>query len=107
LLDNALKYTEPGGHVSVELGRNDKVARLVVSDDGRGIPASEVPRIFERFHRADPSRSRRTGGAGLGLSIVKRIVESHGGTVSVETGPRRGASFVIELPSSEAVLTVL
>lgn len=69
----------------VELGRNENLIRLEVTDDGRGIPASEVPRIFERFYRADPSRSRRTGGAGLGLAIVKCIVESLGGTVSIET----------------------
>lgn len=101
LLDNALKYTEPGGHVIVDLGRREDVMRFEVADDGQGIPVSEVPRIFERFYRADPSRSRRTGGAGLGLAIVKRIVESHGGSVSVASHPGKGASFVIELPLSE------
>ena len=105
LLDNALKHTEPGGSVSVELGRREDVLRLVVADDGQGIPASDIPRIFERFYRADPSRSRRTGGAGLGLAIVKCIVEFHGGSVTVESELGKGSSFVIELPSSERVLT--
>jgi heavy metal sensor kinase len=103
LLDNALKYTETGGHVSIALTRTENRIRLEVTDDGRGIPTSEAPRIFERFYRADPSRSRRTGGAGLGLAIVKRIVESHGGSVAVQSQPGSGASFVIELPPSESV----
>ncbi len=107
LLDNALKYTERGGQVTVELVRQDSRVRLIVADDGRGIPASEIPRIFERFYRADPSRSRRTGGAGLGLAIVKRIVESHGGNVSVASEPGKGASFAIQLLSSEEPLTRL
>jgi heavy metal sensor kinase len=107
LLDNALKYTEPGGHVIVELGRRQDRMRLVVADDGQGIPPSEVPLIFERFYRADPSRSRRTGGAGLGLAIVKRIVESHGGSVSVTSEPGKGATFVVHLPSEAPSYRVL
>ena len=101
LLDNALEHTERGGSVSVELGRSEDVLRLIVADDGRGIPASDIPRIFERFYRADPSRSRRTGGAGLGLAIVKCVVECHGGRVTVESELGKGSSFVVELPSSE------
>jgi heavy metal sensor kinase len=103
LLDNALKYTEPGGHVGVELSRRDGVMRLVVTDTGHGIPESDIPRIFERFYRADPSRSRRTGGAGLGLAIVKGIVEFHGGNVSVKSGVGRGSTFVVELPLLETL----
>ncbi len=101
LLDNALEHTERGGSVSVELGRSEDILRLIVADDGRGISASDIPRIFERFYRADRSRSRRTGGAGLGLAIVKCVVEFHGGRVTVESELGKGSSFVVELPSSE------
>jgi signal transduction histidine kinase len=83
--------------VSVELGQDSGRARLVVSDDGPGIPASERERIFERFARLDDARSRATGGTGLGLAIVREIVERHGGSVSVD-GVDRGARFVVELP---------
>jgi heavy metal sensor kinase len=99
LIDNALKYTEPGGRVWVELGRNDDVVRLVVADTGRGIPENDLPRIFERFYRADPSRSRVTGGAGLGLAIVARIVQFHCGTISVQSELGKGTSFTVDLPS--------
>ena len=107
LLDNALKFTEPGGSVSVELGRREGVVRLVVADDGQGIPASDIPRIFERFYRADPSRSRRTGGAGLGLAIVKRIVEVHGGTVTVESELEKAVCSLSSCRHQKRVLTEL
>ena len=100
LLDNALKYTDRGGRVSVALERNDGSVRLWVRDTGAGIAASETERIFERFYRADPSRDRRTGGAGLGLAIVARIVEFHRGQVSVESDLGKGASFIVRLPLS-------
>ena len=102
LLDNAIKYTQAPGRVTVDLGRRRGTIRLEVADDGPGILPSEIPRIFERFYRADPSRSRHTGGAGLGLAIVKRIVETHGGVVTVASEPEEGATFAIELPSSES-----
>ncbi len=98
LLDNALKYTDRGGRVSVALERNDGSVRLRVRDTGAGIPASETERIFERFYRADPSRDRRTGGAGLGLAIVARIVDWHRGVVSVESAVGEGSVFVVQLP---------
>jgi heavy metal sensor kinase len=100
LLDNALKYTDRGGRVSVALERNGGSVRLRVRDTGAGIPASERERIFERFYRADPSRDRRTGGAGLGLAIVVRIVEYHRGRVSVESDLGKGSSFIVRLPLS-------
>jgi heavy metal sensor kinase len=101
LLDNALKYTDRGGTVRVALERNDGSVRLWVRDTGVGIPASETERIFERFYRADPSRDRRTGGAGLGLAIVARIVGFHRGQVSVESEPGKGSSFLVQLPLSQ------
>ncbi|HSF14835.1 MAG TPA: ATP-binding protein [Vicinamibacteria bacterium] len=99
LLDNAIKYTEPDGQVRMALEQNNGLLRFSVSDTGRGIPNEDLPRIFERFFRADPSRSRRSGGAGLGLAIVARIVEYHGGKVAVQSEPGRGSSFLVELPA--------
>jgi heavy metal sensor kinase len=100
LLDNALKYTDQGGRVRVSLESGGGSVRLTVRDSGTGIPRSETTRIFERFYRADPSHDRRTGGAGLGLAIVARIVELHQGRVSVESDVGKGSSFVVRLPLS-------
>jgi signal transduction histidine kinase len=96
LIDNALKYTPPGGRVEVEIGADDQAAILRVRDTGPGIPAAEMPRIFDRLFRGDTSRTER--GLGLGLSLVKAVVEAHGGTVSVESEPGRGAVFTVRLP---------
>jgi len=96
LLDNAVKYTPPGGRVDVAVARDGSNAQLRVSDTGPGIPSSELPRIWDRLFRGDASRSER--GLGLGLSLVKAIVEAHGGTVAVESRPGRGATFTIKLP---------
>ena len=96
LIDNALKYTPPGGRVEVEIGADDQAAILRVRDSGPGIPAAEMPRIFDRLFRGDTSRTER--GLGLGLSLVKAVVEAHGGTVSVESEPGRGALFTVRLP---------
>ena len=96
LIDNALKYTPPGGRVEVEIGADQTAAILRVRDTGPGIPAAERPRIFDRLFRGDTSRTER--GLGLGLSLVKAVVEAHGGTVGVESEPGRGAVFTVRLP---------
>jgi signal transduction histidine kinase len=96
LIDNALKYTPPGGRVDVEVGADTATAWLRVRDTGPGIPPDEIPRIFDRLFRGDTSRTER--GLGLGLSLVKAVVEAHGGTVSVESEPGRGAEFTVRVP---------
>jgi signal transduction histidine kinase len=98
LLSNALKFTPRGGRVSVELTREDESLMLEVRDTGKGIAAGELPNVFEPFHSGDQSMTRTEGGLGLGLSIVRYIVEAHGGTVRAESaGPGRGATLVAEL----------
>jgi signal transduction histidine kinase len=96
LLDNAVKYTPEGGKVTVRVREGDGQVELEVSDTGVGIPAVEVPLIFERFYRADLSRT--TGGAGLGLSIARQIAEAHGGTIEVSSEPGEGSTFTLLLP---------
>jgi signal transduction histidine kinase len=97
LLDNAVKYTPPGGRVDVEVRREGDAAILRVRDTGPGIPADEQPRIFDRLFRGDTSRAER--GLGLGLSLVKAVVEAHGGTVEVSSEPGRGSTFTVRLPN--------
>ena len=101
LLENALTHTPTDGDVtvSVEPAGDDRV-RLEVADTGAGIPPDELPHIFEQFYRVDPSRSRVTGGVGLGLTIVRRLVEAHGGRVSAESEVGRGTRISVELPVS-------
>ena len=105
LLANALQYTPAGGVVDVGGRVSADGADIRVSDTGPGIDAKDLPRVFERLYRADGSRSRSTGGAGIGLSIVKAIVEAHGGTVRAESEPGRGTRFVISLPLGTAPRT--
>jgi signal transduction histidine kinase len=97
LLDNALKYTPRGGQVEIAASRQGSEALLTVIDTGVGIPADELPHIWNRLYRGDKSRSTR--GLGLGLSLVKAIVEAHGGRVDVHSTPGEGASFELRLPA--------
>ena len=100
LLDNAVKYALPGGApVELSLRREGEAVVLRVKDDGPGIPEEDLPRIFEPFFRVDRSRSRKTGGYGLGLGICKRIVEAHGGRIEAANNPGRGASLTVTLPA--------
>jgi signal transduction histidine kinase len=99
LLSNAIKFTPSGGCVSVRLRRVGADAQIRVSDTGCGISAEFLPHVFERFRQADASATRRHGGLGLGLALVRHLVEQHGGTVKVESaGTERGATFTIRLP---------
>ncbi len=98
LIDNAIKYTQAGGEVEIGVGAEGDVAVLEVSDNGPGIPAHALPHVFERFYRADKARSRASGGAGLGLSIVKSICAAHNADVKVSSQEGRGTTFRVELP---------
>jgi len=100
LVDNALRYTGPGGRVDVVVRLDDEEIVLAVEDTGPGIPTRDLPRIFERFYRVDRARSRETGGTGLGLSIVRHVVENHGGRISVESELGRGTRFEVRLPAA-------
>lgn len=98
LLSNALKYTPPGGMVQVSVEGADDVTRIAVRDNGTGIPPEDLPHIFERFYRADRSRNRLTGGAGIGLTIAKAIVDAHKGSIQVHSKVGEGTEFTITLP---------
>ena len=100
LLDNAVKYSQPGGTVSLRAAVDGDRMRISVSDEGIGISESDLPRIFERFYRADKARSRELGGTGLGLSIVKHIAQLHGGNVEAESEPGQGTTISVLLPVS-------
>lgn len=102
LLDNAVQYTPRDGRVQVRLAAQGDSCVVEVRDTGIGIAPEDLPRIFDRFVRVDASRSRHTGGAGLGLSIVRAVVERHGGTVSVESQPGAGSTFRVRLPAAAA-----
>ena len=98
VIDNAIKYTPRGGEVHASLSRAGKRAIIRISDTGIGIPAADLPHVFDRFYRVDKARSRATGGTGLGLSIVKQIVLLHGGTIVAASEENKGTTFTIELP---------
>ena len=100
LLDNAIKYSEPGKAVEVEATGNTDEVVIRVSDHGNGIAPEHLPRLFERFYRVDRGRSRELGGTGLGLAIVKHITQAHGGHVTVESSLGKGSIFTLHLPKA-------
>jgi signal transduction histidine kinase len=100
LLDNARTYSEAGSAVDVEVSEDDHRAVVAIRDGGSGIPARDIPRIFERFYRVDTARSRRSGGTGLGLAIVKHVAERHGGGVEVESELGVGSTFRFWIPKA-------
>lgn len=101
LLDNAVRYSSAGGSVTVNATLDEDWVSITVADTGIGIPAEAQERVFERFYRVDPARSRATGGTGLGLSIVKHIVVDHGGKVSVESEEGAGSIFTMTIPRAD------
>jgi signal transduction histidine kinase len=101
LLGNALRHTPPGGTVRLEARREGLGVRVAICDTGEGIAAADLPHIFERFYRGEKSRSRATGGAGLGLAIAKGIIEAHGGEIGVESSRGEGTCFSFALPNRE------
>ena len=98
LIDNALRHTAADGRVDVVVSAHERAATLVVTDSGAGIPYNDLPHIFERFYVVDRSRARETAGSGLGLSIVKGIVEAHGGSISARSELGRGSTFTCSFP---------
>jgi two-component system sensor histidine kinase SenX3 len=98
LVENAINYSPEGTAVTVSTKKNDNIIEILVKDQGLGISEENIERIFERFYRVDPARSRATGGTGLGLSIVKHVVGNHGGEVKVWSALGVGSTFAIRLP---------
>jgi signal transduction histidine kinase len=101
LVDNAVRFTPTGGSVTVTARRRNGAVEVAVSDTGAGIPAEHLPRLFERFYRADPARARGDGGTGIGLAIARSVVEAHGGQIRAESEPGRGSVFTFDLPSAD------
>ena len=98
LLDNALKYTPSGGKIDMEAFRKDRQVGITIKDTGIGIPPEEIPKIWDRLYRVDKSRSQ--SGIGLGLSLVKAVVQAHKGHVEVSSKPREGSSFTVFIPQN-------
>jgi signal transduction histidine kinase len=101
LLENAVAYTHKGGTINVAAAKQGDWVEVSVSDTGEGIPAEDLPNIFERFYRVDKSRARVTGGSGLGLTIARRLVEAHGGTIKVQSKLGKGSRFSFTIPIAE------
>ena len=100
LLDNAIRYVPPGGHIVVQVTEQEREVMVAVADDGLGVPPEDLPHLFERFWRGDPARQRVTGGSGLGLAIARHIVEAHGGRVWAEPTPGGGLTVAFALPAA-------
>jgi signal transduction histidine kinase len=98
LLDNAVRFTPPGGRVTVRASTRNGSVDVAVADTGPGIASEHLPRVFERFYRVDPGRSRDEGGTGIGLAIARSVVEAHGGRIWAESQPGKGSVFTFELP---------
>jgi signal transduction histidine kinase len=101
ILENAVAHTHKGGTIKVAASQKGKWVEVRVSDTGEGIPAEDLPHIFERFYRVDKSRARATGGSGLGLTIAKRLIEAHGGAITVQSKLGEGSRFSFTLPIAE------
>lgn len=101
LLENAVTHTLRGGRITVSAKQGDNAVAVTVTDTGEGIPAEDLPNMFERFYRVDKSRARSTGGTGLGLTIAKRLVEAHGGQISVDSEVGKGSRFTFTIPIAE------
>jgi signal transduction histidine kinase len=101
LLDNAVRFTPSGGRVTVRASRRNGSVDVTVADTGPGIAAEHLSRVFERFYRIDPGRSRNEGGTGIGLAIARSVVEAHGGRIWAESEPGKGSVFTFELPADE------
>jgi two-component system sensor histidine kinase SenX3 len=102
LIDNAIKYSDEGSavHVEAQVDTEGVAVEIAVRDDGIGIPARDLDRIFERFYRVDQARDRRTGGTGLGLAIVRHVAANHHGEITVESEEGTGSTFTLRLPVS-------
>jgi signal transduction histidine kinase len=98
LLANAVRYTDSGGTIGIRSRCDQRSVQVSIQDTGIGIPAESLPHIFDRFYRADPARTRDSGGTGLGLSLARWIAEAHGGTIAVESTVGRGSTFTVTLP---------
>jgi len=105
LVSNAIQYSPKSTRVGIGVSSNDGIVEIAVTDQGVGIPDDDQDRVFERFFRTDPARSRNTGGSGLGLSIVKHVVQNHGGDVRVWSQPGNGSTFTIRLPEASHAAT--
>lgn len=101
ILDNARKHTPDGKSISLEVTQNDREITIAISDEGEGIPKEELPYLFERLYRVEKSRSRESGGTGLGLAIAKEIIESHGGTIEIESELGKGTRVIVHLTRGE------